>query len=547
MSLRNLLLTLSPQTHWKRFCALIALFVLARGVLLLCILPPLEGWDEYQHIAYIQFLTEHGEPPVLRQSKVSRALLEQLVAFPQPRLMVEQVHATGAMDYHSFFQNEKTPSYRNDHGDIPIYQAQQGTLYYQVMRPFFVLAGGIQNLSQSIGVLRGINLLLTVVALLGCLWLIGEVTDNKIHASLIALVVSCQPLFLLNGCRIANDALAVLLGICVVIWALRPHWHKKIGLAVLIGCLLGLGIWAKAIVLSLLPFFVACLALSTYQKIIRMKHAVVVASLVLIVAGVVSTPNFLFNLRHYNMFTPMQEALVNREHGKGLSDLFAAGWKMHLPHRLYKLWLRHSTWVGGWSFLRPRHIRNPVWISLLIGMAGWGYHFLRRSRRSRLLFNDETFSLRCSLLVVFVSIGLSWHMMHSYVAWHGAATNPWYACLAFPFALALVYEGASRWSYWIAILFGWVMTSSYLFAELYGTTAKMLPCYSGGATGLKAVQRIASFHPSWLGITTLLGAMLTCLLTLVVIVATWLLVVLSNRRRSPVNKPILPQKIATKF
>lgn len=528
--LKNLLLSFSPQIHWKRFCALLALFVLARGVILLCILPPLEGWDEYQHVAYIQFIIEHGEQPVKGKSKVSRALVKQLVAFPQPRLMAEQLQATGAMDYYSFFKNEKTPSYRNDHRDIQIYQAQHGSLYYQIMRPFFVLAGGIRNLSQSISVLRGINLLLTVMALIGCLWLIGDVTYNKAHASLIALIISCQPLFLLNGCRVANDALAVLLGICVVIWALKPNWQKKISGAILIGCLLGLSIWAKLIVLPLLPFVVACVALSVYEKKIHMKHALLVITLILIVAGIVTAPNFLFNLRHYNMLTPQQAALINQEHGKGFSDLLAAGWKMNLPIQHLNLWLRNSTWIGGWSFLKPRHVRNGVSISLLIGMAGWGYYFFRRSRRSRSLFNDKTFSFRCSLLVAFVSIGLSWHMMHTYIAWGAPLTNSWYACLTFPFALAMVYEGASRWSHWIAIFFGWLMTCLYLFAEVFGTINKMLPCYSGGDTGLSALQRIASFHPFWLGITTLVGAMLICLLICITIVTTWILPYLPNSK-----------------
>ena len=32
----------SPRNHFKRFCALLAIFIIARGILYLCILPPLE-------------------------------------------------------------------------------------------------------------------------------------------------------------------------------------------------------------------------------------------------------------------------------------------------------------------------------------------------------------------------------------------------------------------------------------------------------------------------------------------------------------------------
>jgi hypothetical protein len=44
---------------WVFSSLLAAVFVL-RGIFLLAVLPPFEGWDEYQHLAFIAFLSEQG-------------------------------------------------------------------------------------------------------------------------------------------------------------------------------------------------------------------------------------------------------------------------------------------------------------------------------------------------------------------------------------------------------------------------------------------------------------------------------------------------------
>lgn len=92
--MQRMLYAFSPRTHWNRFVSLLILFVLLRGIILFGVLPLLEGWDEYQHIAYIQYLIEHDDQPVMHKSYVSRVLLEKLISFPQPEYMVDQVRTT---------------------------------------------------------------------------------------------------------------------------------------------------------------------------------------------------------------------------------------------------------------------------------------------------------------------------------------------------------------------------------------------------------------------------------------------------------------------
>lgn len=86
--------------------ALVALF-LARGVVTLCLFPPLEGWDEYQHVAYLQYLIDHDATPVARApgTVVSKSLLDALARLPQPEHMLEQ--GTGGRGYRAYWQDQR--------------------------------------------------------------------------------------------------------------------------------------------------------------------------------------------------------------------------------------------------------------------------------------------------------------------------------------------------------------------------------------------------------------------------------------------------------
>ena len=498
---KNLWSSFSPKTRWRHFVWLLILLVLAQGTALMCVMPLLEGWDEYQHIAYIQYLVEHDELPVLRKSMVSRTLLEKLVKLPQPRPMTDQTKGTGALDYDSFHRQGQ-PAYRSGHEDIPLYQAQHGSLYYRLMLPVFQIAGGIENLTQSIALLRLVNLLLTTATLAGCLWLIGSAPANRMHAALLGLVICCQPLFLINGCRVANDALAIAMGTVVIIWALKIEQWERIGLSAGIGVLLGLAVWTKSTAMALVPFIAGSILLGIWRKRISFKKAILTSSLVFGTALIVSSPYFAFNFHHYHMLTPMQEGLVNRDHGKGLTDFLKAGWQLNAPKRIGELWIKHSTWVGGWSHLQPRHVQNGITLAFAVGLLGWGAVFWRRLRNKKHMIEDHTLSLRCAILVFCVSLGLLWHMVQSYVAWFpdGSSTNAWYACMGFPFALILVYEGATGFSDRIAKGVGWLLVCLYGFATWYGFFSRCCLVTAAAQADGKHWCGLAEYQPPWLSI-----------------------------------------------
>ena len=56
----------TPRFHdrgWLWFRMILTGLVLCRGLVLLCVMPPFEAWDEYQHVGYLAYLAETGRAP----------------------------------------------------------------------------------------------------------------------------------------------------------------------------------------------------------------------------------------------------------------------------------------------------------------------------------------------------------------------------------------------------------------------------------------------------------------------------------------------------
>ena len=110
--------------------------VVCRGIVVLSILPPFEGWDEYQHVAYVEHMRQTGRAPVAGQTTVAPALLSELVKFPQPEGAIkDKLWAVGAVDYSTFWDRQglngqmRSPEDFRSH-TVLLDQAQHSTLFY---------------------------------------------------------------------------------------------------------------------------------------------------------------------------------------------------------------------------------------------------------------------------------------------------------------------------------------------------------------------------------------------------------------------------------
>jgi len=493
---------LSPLHHWMRFCVLVLALFFARGVTLLSIFPPLEGWDEYQHVAFLQHLHEHGDVPELGKASVSRMLLESCTAIPQPNSMLDQTSQTGSVGYQEFWDSGPS-GYTPDHRDVGIYQAQHGSLYYRLVYPLFVATGGVNNLAQSIALLRLVNLLFGTIALAAVFWLLGRLVADRVTASLLVVVISLHPLYLLNVCRVANDSLAVCLGMLVIVWALIPNTKHRVFGAIVAGTILGCAAWAKGTNLALIPFVAVAFFISAVARCMTWRQAIVQCCTAIAIASVFVVPQFLHSFEQYGVLTPMQEAVRNHEEGRGLLEVVGLGLQLNIFYRLIGLWLGHAIFTGGWSFLMFPPIYAIVFsVVCLIALGGWGRLAIPQSN-SRDCGIEVSSAVQMWSLIGCVSLALMWHMFQSNAAWGIPTTNSWYACVAAPFLMTLVLLGGFQFARRIGLSLGIALTLFFWTCGVVGVVCYMVPLYSQ-ASGWLALSRLAQLQPNWLGMPTVL-------------------------------------------
>jgi hypothetical protein len=501
----------SPSEHWFNYCALLISLFLVKSVVLMSIIPPFEGWDEYQHLAYMSYLDEFDAPPVLNKSFVSRDLLEKVAEYPVSKSMFDQVGATGAVEYKTYFdKNYNGLKYKSNHHDIALYQAQHGSLYYHLMLPVKNLFSD-DSFLDMVFTLRFINILFVAVSFASILWLINRIFVFKHDAAAISLLIVCQPLLLINSSRIANDAFSIMIGTWVIIIGLLPEYRKRIFLSFFVGLLMGVACWTKSTAVILFPFWFCCIVVSYRNKEISLQQMVIILLCSNFLALAVLSPYFTFNLNNYGMLFVMQEAIVNKNNNIGLSRIITSVFQVPVIPDIIEMWLRGNLWIGGWSFLKVHNVRSIFETLLLISLFGWIYRYFTHKKIQTGL-PIET-ALLCLSTVFFTSLALSWHYVQSTVAWGVPTTCVWYACISLPFFLIFIYDSAGNWPGKSSWVIGLLLILLFTYTDIRGVFT-MASFYCGGGTGFEALVRLSSIHPTWLGTPTFFvcSALYLCLL-----------------------------------
>lgn len=528
---------------WTRIRLSLVALVLCRGLVWLCVLPPFEGWDEYQHVGYVQHIAETGEAAALGETNVSPSLLLAQGEFPQSKTDREDFDRFGVLGFSNYWTSPRAvPTGEAEVKDpdviIPLYQAQHGALYYRIAAPFYQWAGGVDRLKVSVGLLRLLNLSFIVAAVWLALGAVGRVVADVRLASLFGLLIATQPLFLINGVRVANDALGVLLATLVI--AMGLTWREDRGLArsVLWGAAAGFAVLAKSVNLGLVPFVGFCWLAAAVQQGGDRRRALASASLIALGAIVVCGPELAANLGRYGMITPMVEAVQNRRNGMTAADLFHAAKGIEWWTKLSGIWLYDNLCKVGWSFfdagpkLMVRH-KNLVVACLL----GWLLYASRRTRPPSPVFRNSATPIACLVLCLSFTAALSYHMVQSKLAQGVSMTNTWYAASTLPWFLVLVAGGALSWPVGrLRPILPAMLATTFLTAESVTLWGRLVPTCSGGADGWEALHRLASLQPALLGTPTLLAALAGQLVALTFAVALWV----RSERRGPIGEVAAP-------
>jgi hypothetical protein len=479
------------------FAVAVAAIFLLRGLVLLSVLPPFEGWDEYQHLGYIVFISEQGRPPIRGRDHIPASMFNALRAYPHARHSADQLAAIGALPYDKFWSTDPHQPDSVSGARIALYQAQHSPLYYRLMGPIFSAFGGVENILASVAALRLFNLLCGGVSVLLVVVVIGRICVDRSRAYLVGLLIGLSPLYLLNCARIASDALSIMIATATIALLLIPSQGCYFWRAAGVGLLSGLAVLSKASCLVLLPVAVAALLVAARRTGAGWRSALLA---ILLFAAAHLAPTFSYyrsSLREFGTLTGMQEAVKNQADGKGPLDYWLAASEIDWPQWVRGHHLRNTLWMGGWSFLRARGAFRDMheWI-LVIGFLGWLSLLLVRKRTKEWLFRDSSSVLPLLwLLCACVTAGLAYHTLQSKVAWGTPTTNPWYAMLALPWFVCLFYQGALGYPGRLvktAIPSG--LAILYVVAEFYGCLFLMIPHYTAHATAGEAWRRLVELH-----------------------------------------------------
>ncbi len=492
---------------FRRLRLLLVGLLICRGLVTLCIVPLFECWDEYEHVGYVIHVAETGRAPIFGQANVPRSLMAELVNYPLPRCVVDlQLGRLGARGYREYWGDSARRSPLP--GAMELYEAQHAWWYYRLVAPCFQALGGVARLRWSVGGLRLLNLFFLAGALWVALGTLAKVARSTREAAWIGLALAVQPLLLINGVRVANDSLGVLFATLAIAGCLtleRSRWPWRCGA---IGIAAGLAVLAKAVNFALVPF----VALAWGGFVLRNRLSpgkAAVGGLILSLGFLAVTQDDLrSNLAQYGAPTPMQEGLVNRSRGKTTGDLVRAAGAFRWDRQVRRLWQRETFFAGGWSNQGPASGWITAYsIAVTAGLLGHVGMVSRLRNRGEPAFRTGLTPLLCVALCLSYSAALGYHTVQSYLAWGKPTTCPWYACAALPWFLALAMGGGRSWPVSVVRTAVPLVTAAIcLSTEFVVHWGRMLPTYSGGATGLQALRRLAALQPTFLGTLTLVLA-----------------------------------------
>jgi hypothetical protein len=290
------------------------------------------------------------------------------------------------------------------------------------------------------------------------------------------------------------------------------------------GLALGLGVLAKSINLGLAPLIAYVFVSMVWRKQLGIRQGLI--GLVVLTAGAaaISLHTFYFNLMHFGMLTPMQEAVQNRAEGRTMSDYVEAATQLNWWHEISRRYLRHSLWCGGWSMLSaPRSLVRLQQYSIYLAVFGGLFLFRRGPRRQRWLFTRPDVAARLAALCLGMTGALCYHMLHTFMALPNVATNIWYAAVTFPWLLCLFYQGIAGYPRpWITHILGGQMLALFLTTEVYGTLVSMVRAYTGHGWDAVGWDRLSALHLPGLGPAATFPALALAVVLVLLAVGVWI-------------------------
>lgn len=479
---------------WTAFCLCLGILFCVRGLILLCLYPPLEGFDEHQHIAYVASMHEHRAMPRYGVSTIPTSLYGDLVRNPHPLYGWEQLKDIGALPYSRFWSERGQADYG---ADVMLYSAFYPPLYYRAVAPLYAFLKSGMGFRPAIHGLRILNVFAAGLSVVFFILPLRPLFLSERRARLAALAISLVPIYLVYVVRVGCDAAALVL--CSLIFytlaGMRVGEQPYLR-AALAGALLGVGCLVRVSVLAFLP-----VALIYVVVLLAHRGSFARLSLCLLVMAApfaaLSHGYFSWCVRTYGMLLPGQESLAMAGEGKGIIALLPEARVAHCWTFFVKKMILANLWTSGWSFRPVPRVFHIVFALIVFMGAGGFLAGLARGlfRRQRVWPPAGHCALLCLLTWVMVCGGAYLHGLSSLAAYRSVIYTPsYYAMPGFPAFIALLlmaFQGyGGRWTAAAGALIG-----LYILTEWYCLLVVATPHWAHSSAPGEICARLASVHP----------------------------------------------------
>lgn len=485
----------SRATQPGCFFLLLAAIFIVRGIAIQGLYPPLEGFDEYQHIAVIHYIVENRALPVYGHAMVPVSLYDDIVANPHPNHSADQTRPIGAQSYDTFYAGKP---FRTADVPIKLYQAQHPPLYYIIMAPLYAWSRSVLNFRSTVYLLRFVNLVAASFAIV--LWLFPLryiLADERLYR-FFALAVAASPMYMIHISRVANDAFAhVFAGIAVMLAMRVGGISRPYMKACIAGVVTGISVMFKLTGLVLLPAVPAYFVILAVASRTSLRRSGLCCCAFLAGYLLMSFPYHAWVQDQYGTFLFDQLSYKCQASGFTLLDLVMCMRLDHVKNVLAKGILLDNLWTSGWSTLAMPSFFKRVYGILLLMAAGGLFAWLQASLR-----NENTRHIRewcpliLCLLLTCAMAGAYYLYALKLLAVANVVTVPsYYVMAAYPALLSCFFVAALGYGRRMASVIVLLLLLLFTWTELYALCFVAVPHWAQSQDLTVIFARLASLHP----------------------------------------------------
>jgi hypothetical protein len=447
------------------------------SILYVSLLPLWEGFDEPFHYAYVQSLSHGCGWPVLRQTSISEEIWRSIAIAPGSYAVKKNLPVVTT--YGEWFamepmerarlrgQLERLRGGEVCRASAPLnYEAQQTPLAYAVLAgPDWLMRG--MPLVERVWWLRLLCAVVACVATaLASFRLARQLKLPEAYAGAAVFVALSSQMFYATTAHVANDWLAIPLGVLLVSVAIDAWQKPGRATAVALAATLAAGLLAKAYFLSFVPFAVGLVASLVWKRRLRWTGAALFVGVLLVAAG----PWYVRNVALYGSLSAMQDTVQKGSLGGLLSAALRLPWLSSVVNTA-----RASLWTGNLSF--TAFSRTTINIMLAaIGAAAVLYVWSARRNRPA---PAEWLTIAAGGCY---SAALAYSALVNFWCSKGESDipAPWYVQLLIPILLCVLFLGLARGrSAGRVVAIAFLCLWAYVISATYAV--KLIPLYSGYA------------------------------------------------------------------